>query len=716
MADATGDPDMDALLGVAPAPTAAMPHSTGDADIDAVISGTPKPAAKKTEKQKALEDLDRGPDSAAAQTIHHIVSGMGHGIYGGYKGLLALGTGQGADAAADAVNAETDKTYQPTSKGGKTGTAIVESKYNPINWPQAGADWAADKSADLGAPPSVSTAIKTSGAAIPAAFGLRGMFGRGAAAEAAQPALPPPRTALVPTEQVPVLQATSVQTPQLVRPAAGPKVGQSGAPAALQAPEAAAPAPTAVQTPAPGVQPPNTAQPPQKLLTFDQDQPFVEDKQQLPPDEQQRRADVLRRTLGDIEVRKSALTGDAQAAADEYQTSQLNSPAGQHLSNVIQGERTGLENKVDQIQRDQGGTQGHPENQTVKIQRGNNVYAPLEALQDHFDGVTNAAYEAAREKHGETPVKLDTFHDAMHDDSLMTDPDRVQLRSALDAFTSKLKVKQEDGSIAGNVGQAETIRKYLGKNWSPKTSGYIGELKDALEDDVSKAAGSDVFAAARAARTMKGKVFDDPKGMAQIMDVNGPNGINRKVYPEQLPDKILSMPVPQMNHIVSTLEGVTDPKIKPMADKALAELRTHLVSKIGQEGKSTASLWNARGVTDELNNNSERVQRLLPKQTQDDLADVNEAGHILKKRQGYPGAYVQEHNIVSSGFGKALRAGAAGAGGLIGSAAGPGGTVAGGGLGSMLGNMLGGKADAAASLRAAKARTVRLPEFDPNAK
>src|ERR1700733_11118085 len=132
--------------------------------------------------------------------------------------------------------------------------------------------------------------------------------------------------------------------------------------------------------------------------------------------------------------------------------------------------------------------------------------------------------------------------------------------------------------------------------------------------------------------------------MAQIMDGTGPEGINRKVYPEQLPDKILSMPVPQMNHIVSTLEGVTDPTIKPAANKALAELRTQLVSKIGAEGKGNT--WNANAVTDQLNANSERVQRLLPDKTQDDLADLNEAGHILKKRQGYPGAYVQEHNIV----------------------------------------------------------------------
>lgn len=721
----TGDADMDAFLTSAPAPAAAAPHSSGDSDVDAFINGTAKPDDKKVEVDKPAwrKTLDHYVGFQEGQ-LAGFTGGIG-GLAGGlsYAGDRLFGKSD-EEAQASKAKIQSDLTYEPRTDEGKKNAAAMSdaASYLGEKEGKAGGGATTDFLARHGASPAVSAgagaAVETA-ANIPqyvAGEVLGKAFGKPKPIESPQPVLPPPRsTALVPSEPVPVVQATPVEGSRGLVPAAGPRVGQARTPAAIQAPDAAAPpAPAAAQpsAAAPAVEPPKPAQPPQKLLTFDQDQPFVEEKQRVSPEQQQQNVDVLRRVLGpNAEVRRSAITGDAQSAADEYQTSLANSQGGQHLANVIDSERKGLEAKADQITHEQGGTQGNPENQTVRTQRGNNIYAPLEALQDHFDGVTKAAYDAARAEHGTTPVKLDAFHEAMHDDSLMTDPDRVQLRSALDAFTNKLKVKQEDGSIAGNVDQAETIRKYLGKNWTPKNSGYVGALKDALEDDVSKAAGSDVFKAARAARTLKGQVFDDPKGMAQIMDVNGPNGINRKVYPEQIADKILSMPVPQMSHIVSTLEGVTDPKIKPMADKALAELRTHLVSKIGQEGKSTASLWNARGVTDELNNNSERVQRLLPKQTQDDLADLNDAGHLLKKRQGYPGAYIQEHNIVNKGMGPLLRGAGATAGSFI-----PGVGHLGAFGGEMLGGRLAGRLENAASLRVAKNRTTKLSDYDPNAR
>jgi hypothetical protein len=122
--------------------------------------------------QKALDEMNSS--NPVSEAAGHMISGVGHTILGGYKGLLTLaGGGSGAEAEGQ-VNKEAAKTFQPTTAGGKAITGALESGYNPLNWPQKGADILADKSADLGAPPSLSTAIKAAPTAIMGALGLKG--------------------------------------------------------------------------------------------------------------------------------------------------------------------------------------------------------------------------------------------------------------------------------------------------------------------------------------------------------------------------------------------------------------------------------------------------------------------------------------------------------------------------------------------------------------
>jgi hypothetical protein len=129
------------------------------------------PLEEKTELQKAI---DRGNQAnPVMETANHIASGIGHSVVGGYKGLATLATGGTLDEAAEQINKETGKIYQPESSGGKAITGALESKYNPLNYPQDLADYLADKTADYS--PAMATAIKTAPTAIMSALGLKGI-------------------------------------------------------------------------------------------------------------------------------------------------------------------------------------------------------------------------------------------------------------------------------------------------------------------------------------------------------------------------------------------------------------------------------------------------------------------------------------------------------------------------------------------------------------
>lgn len=131
------------------------------------------------------------PEHPVQDVLHQALSGTGHAVIGGLKGLVAGANATGGkkmDAAADAVNAETSKSYQAPASVAKT---IAESKYNPVNYLQNAADSIADTGAgtdhiidpetsiDLGPSkpvwPSLSAAMKAAPTAIGAITGLRSM-------------------------------------------------------------------------------------------------------------------------------------------------------------------------------------------------------------------------------------------------------------------------------------------------------------------------------------------------------------------------------------------------------------------------------------------------------------------------------------------------------------------------------------------------------------
>jgi hypothetical protein len=229
-------------------------------------------------------------------------------------------------------------------------------------------------------------------------------------------------------------------------------------------------------------------------------------------------------------------------------------------------------------------------------------------------------------------------------------------------------------------------------------------MKDALDDDVTSAAGEDIYAQARAMRTLRANTLDNPNGIAKLMDSSGPSGVNRAVPVEKIPDTVTSMPIAQLKHVVNTLQNLP-PEIQPSGDAALAEIKAHMASKIADAGQSSPSTWNAKGVNQMLTKNSAKLPLLFDDEELGKLGDLNDAGNILRKDQSYPGAAVQEHNLVQRGAMTALRAGPT----ALGAHFGPLGAVAGEAVGGKLAEKYG----SAASLKNVEARIKTLNPTGP---
>lgn len=442
---------------------------------------------------------------------------------------------------------------------------------------------------------------------------------------------------------------------------------------------------------------------PGKLEFPEEASPLPEGMPELPRAEQARRVETLRK-IGLSEWRMSAETGDAKAAATEYQTSKLDNPSGNRMRHVIDSERNALQSYSEKLVRDTGGSPGT--DQSAVHARGSTILEPLDALKDHFDNETRALYKAADERAGETPIQTPQTHSLLANEGaefLGTVEGEALLRGVNARMKALGMVDKEGAPQAVTVKQAERFKQYLSQNWTPRTSRLIRQLKDAVDDDVMQAAGVDLYQKARASRALRARTLDDPNGIARIMDSEGPDGINRAVPVEKIPDAVANMPVAQLKHIIGTLRNVPE-ELQPRAQAAINEIRAHYANKIADAGQKTPGAWNNKAVTQYLNANAARMRLIFTPDEMANFRTLNDAGNILRKDTSYPGAAVQEHNLVRSGVMGGLRYGATSIGGSIG---GPLGAAVGG----VVGEKMAGKYGERAGLKQTEGRIRKLSDL-----
>jgi len=593
-------------------------------------------------------------DTPIGAAIAHVVKGTAAGIVGGYRGLYDLATGKGAEHAASDVEATHDRmAYRPAGRAAEVTTKVLDSPWNPLNWPDVAGQKLGDASERLGLPPIVSTAARVAPDAIAAFYGMR----RGSKAMQDEPAAP-------------------VEEPLYAKPGDVPVPETAGAPNAPFAEPAIAEAGSALDSA-----------------------------------EQLRRTRVLHEIgLDELPHRQSAVTGDPLAAATDYELTKLDTEPGRFAKGLLDNERNALRNYAAQTVEKTGGIAGDTQSETIA--RGESVTGALESLSENYNKRIGDLYKAADQRAQGVPTELKSFQEILGDDSLMTNQDRLGLRSGLNAYLKKLKVVDENGNVTASIQQAETIRKYLNDEWSPQNSKLVSKLKNALDDDVTKDAGSDIYQSARQLRTERGATLDNPKGIARLIDSSGPNGINRTVSSDKVMQTLETMPPEQLEHVMTTLRGVKG-ELEPQAQDALSAIQSHFAQRLHNIGESQQTQWNSKGVNQFLKGNSARLNVVFADKPEllNRLYTLNEAGKLLRVPAGYPGAYAQAINLSKTGavpsyLHRGIAMGGSAVGGWLG---GPGGASLGAAAGDVAGARIAKGMANKAAMKAAQSRAV-MPE------
>jgi len=403
--------------------------------------------------------------------------------------------------------------------------------------------------------------------------------------------------------------------------------------------EAAQPTPPSAQPPVE----PLTGQPLGTAKPTAPEAPFTELKYAetgLPVDEQMARAQTLNRVMGpDFQADMAAIQGKGKERATNYATSNTDTSVGNYLKDKFTDEQNRLSRYMEDRIKETGGTVGLDESSVYK--RGNVILKPLQDLETYFDNATADIYKKRDAKAKEVPVIADNILSKLNDRTLVEISDPAERL----AKTAKVKMQQlgmidEAGNpLPTDAYHAELFRKWLNQNWSREANQLHKALKGAVDDDViaNLDTSSPLYKDARALVELRKNTLDNPKGISNILDAEGPKGINRKVQIEKIAQNIADMPVEQFTHVIDTLKNVPE-ALRPSATAALSEIKAQFANQL-------AAKKTPKQITDFMNANSEVMNRLFTPDEMGKLRDYHNASHILATDTGYKGAAVQKINV-----------------------------------------------------------------------
>ncbi|MGP5346099.1 hypothetical protein ACTXLJ_05430 [Psychrobacter celer] len=325
------------------------------------------------------------------------------------------------------------------------------------------------------------------------------------------------------------------------------------------------------------------------LLDLDTSRPQVGG---VPIELQGTRAQVLRDIgIPDELVRQGSITGDITALEREKAMSKADTPQGLAIREGMDVEYQRMNDYANNIIEDSIGARAGASPES----RGQVVIDALEGYKDWYANEVKADYakaDAATE--GKGGIKLSEFEQDLKTPSNWVAKDsNKSLRNGIRSYLKELNLMDADGSIKPmSARQAESLRQYINTQWSPDSAGLISRVNGKIDNGVFQALDDNAYVAARKRYQDFKKTFENPKGIASILESDG---INRKTSAEQVGRKLQLLADKdgaQFKHIYDSLDAVPD-ALKGQAARAKSEIQATIAeSVLGKKGlKSVNSEW-----------------------------------------------------------------------------------------------------------------------------
>ena len=386
--------------------------------------------------------------------------------------------------------------------------------------------------------------------------------------------------------------------------------------------------------------------------------------------EQSTRAGIVKEVLNDANedagIRTGVLTGNEQTLRSEYQAAKNpnQTPANELMNQQIGAEQRALpkfaQQRVDATGADPTLTNDYQRGETI-----NSAFYGEGGLKDYLNQQKAKVYRAALEKNGSTQIPIDTTEGLLQDPQFTAGSKLMKHESVVGGAQDLLSLAKNVGFkdpvtgaqyAPGSVAAYQAVTKALNKGWTPENSVTIGKINEAINQDIAKSGGGDLYQLGNKIHGLDKGLLSDSAGISDVFGDVDPNGVQTGKDFDRIPKILNNMPLDQWRHIHDTLDTLSrgklrdapegmdpvPPELQQAASRAKAEMHGALAREVYSQGASNVGGWSASKANQSLNGRvGQKILDALPPDEIRKFQVLNAAGHIMPGTHPYEGAGAQ---------------------------------------------------------------------------
>lgn len=387
-------------------------------------------------------------------------------------------------------------------------------------------------------------------------------------------------------------------------------------------------------------------------------------------EEQATRAGIVKEILEDsgedAGIRTGVLTGNEQTLRSEYQAAKNpnQAPANALMAQQIGAEQRALpkfaQQRIDATGADPTLTNDYQRGETI-----NNAFYGDGGLKDYLNQQKSKVYQMALEKNGANQIPINTTEEILKDPQFIAGAKLMKHESVVSGAQDLLNLAKTTGFkdpitgaqyAPGSVAAYQAVTKALNKGWTPENATTIGKINDAINQDIAKSGGGDLYQLGNNIHRLDKGLLSDSAGISDVFGKVDPNGIQTGKDFENIPKILNNMPLDQWRHIHDTLDTLSrgklrgapegmdavPPELQQAAIRAKAEMEGALAREVYSQGASNAGGWNTNSANKALNGRvGQKILDALPPDEIRKFQVLNAAGHIMPGSHPYEGAGAQ---------------------------------------------------------------------------
>ena len=392
----------------------------------------------------------------------------------------------------------------------------------------------------------------------------------------------------------------------------------------------------------------------------------------VPLNEQRLKAEVLQDILKDSkQIRPGVLTGNEDTLRMEYNEAKRadKSPAGQILKEQIVNEQNALSNYAKERIANTGSNRllDTPEKQGYAL--NNAVIGRFDAKTGEYEGMLgfiqklkHDVYEEGRKKVGDKPVGVANFEALLNSKKLQADLKMggnadftAGLKDLLEQFKTEGFTDIKPNSIAG----LEELRKTLNRKRTNNNSYEVGQLINAIDDDIASVGGAGAIEKGRQIHALEKTIFGrDGIKINSIFGEINENQIKQGIPTEKITEKLNALPIDQWKHIYDTADKVSKGKIQvgnmgykipqdiiDQANLIKNEMKGSIAREIYQQGEKKIGVWNQNSANVAINNLMDKIEYAFDPKEQLAFQKLNLAGQFMPGIHSYEGGAMQAERM-----------------------------------------------------------------------